>query len=220
MSRWTVVPALVLCALAAVAFGHFLLAPRDLVASTPSPRPMFQVTFVDLPPQQRLCLNDVTIPHDARQARFQVRTYGRPGPALDVELLAPGYRERLRVPAGYRDEALISAPMTPPREARLGRVCLRQDGAARISLVGTTEDRTRSRPYGDVDGEPVSADTYLAFYAGRTASALHETPAIVDRMGAFRPGIVGPWLLWPLLAIVVVGVPCGVIWAAVNAMRA
>ncbi len=26
-------------------------------------------------------------------------------------------------------------------------------------------------------------------------------------MSAFRPGIVGPWLLWPLLVLVVLGVP-------------
>jgi hypothetical protein len=219
MSRYVLAPAAVLCAFAAGLFAHFLTAPRDLVASTPSPRPMFEVTYVGLPPGDRLCLSDVTIPPDARQVRFQVRTYGRPGPALDVALRAPGYDERLTVPAGYPDESLITAPMHPPPAARLGEVCLRHEGRA-IALVGTTEDRTKSRPVGTIDGRLEPADTYLAFYEGRSGSALAETGAIIDRMGAFRPGIVGTWLPWPLLFLVVAGVPCGVLWAALRAVRA
>jgi hypothetical protein len=220
MSKWVLWPAAVLAALAGVSFLHFVLVKRELIASTPSPRPLFEVTDLKLPPQQQLCIRDVTIPHDAKRLRVQVRTFGRPGPALDVALRAPGYGERLTVPAGYPDLQVTSAPMTPPRTDSLGEVCLRHGGANEIALAASAEDRTRSRPEGVLDGRPERADAYLAFYEAGRSSALSRMGPIVSHMGAFRPGIVGPWLLWPLLVLVVVGVPGGVLWAIHRAVSA
>ena len=42
MSRWVALPALVTCALAAALFVRFLTKEREVVAATPSPRPLFQ----------------------------------------------------------------------------------------------------------------------------------------------------------------------------------
>src|SRR3954466_8976290 len=67
MSRWFVAPLVV----AALLFAPFLLKRRDLVVSTPSPRPLFNVTFI--PVHGRLCASDVTIPHDARELRYATR---------------------------------------------------------------------------------------------------------------------------------------------------
>jgi hypothetical protein len=39
-------------------------------------------------------------------------------------------------------------------------------------------------------------------------------------MRAFRPGVVGPWLLWPLLVLTVAGVPAGVFLALRRALVA
>jgi hypothetical protein len=218
MSKWVILPAAVLCALAAVLLLRFLGADRDLVAATPSPRPMFTVTYVRIPASGQLCLSDVTIPASARQLRLQVRTFGRPGPALAVELRAPGYEQRHELPADYPDGAVLVLPIEPPPEDALGSVCLTAERA--VALVGTTEERTQSRPAGALDGNPIAADTYLVFYAGRSASALSQTGAIVERMAAFRPAGVGQWLLWPLLALVVVGIPAGVLAAVTSAVRA
>jgi hypothetical protein len=217
MSRWAVGTAALVCLLAAVPFARFLIADRELVAATPSPRPVFAISLVDVPPAEALCISGVTIPDDARELHFQVGTFGPPGPALTVDLRAPGYAERVTVPAGYADSALIAEPMRPPAAPVLGEVCFRHEGARKIALVGTTEERTRSRPEGAVSGQPVDPDAYLAFYAGRSASALSQSGEIVARMGAFRPGVVGPWLLWPLLAVVVIGVPAGLLWAILRA---
>src|SRR5215210_4426905 len=129
MSRWVALPALVTCTIAAALFARFLTADRELVASTPSPRPMFEISPVRVPPGEELCISDVTIPDDARQLRVQVLTYRRRGPELDIALHARGYSERLTVPAGYPDSALISASMDPPPGARLGEVCLRHNGS-------------------------------------------------------------------------------------------
>jgi hypothetical protein len=220
MSRWVALPALVGWALAAALFLPFLAEQRELVASTPSPRPLFELSLVEIPPGERLCIAGVTIPAEAEQVRLQVGTFGRPGPALAIDLDAAAYRERLAVPGGYADSAVVAAAMDPPATDRLGRVCVAHRGLERIALVGTTEERTRSRPEGRVGATPVAADAYLAFYERGSASALERTGEIVDRMSAFRPGVVAPWLLWPLLALTVVGVPAGVVWAALRAARA
>src|SRR3954453_11988365 len=92
MSRWFVAPLVV----AALLFAPFLLEDRDLVVSTPSPRPLFDVTFI--PVDGRLCASDVTIPHDARELRYQTRL-----------------RESRRA-------------FTPPARTRLGTVCVTTSG--------------------------------------------------------------------------------------------
>jgi hypothetical protein len=219
MSRWVLLPAAVVCLLGGLHLLRLATADRELVASTPSPRPLFAVTYVALPARERLCLSRVTIPTDAQQVRMQVKTDGRPGPALAVELSAPGYRDRVLVPAGYPDGTTLSVPMRPPDATRLGAVCLSHAGGPDVALAGTTEDRTQSRPQGRLAGRPEPADTYLAFYEDGRASALDRVGAIVARMSAFKPGIVGPWLLWPLLVLAFAGVPAGVAWAAVRAVR-
>ena len=220
MSKWVALPALVMCALAAALFVRYLTEDRELVSAVPSPRPVFQIDLIEVPPGEPLCISGVTIPADARQLRVQVGTFGRPGAELNVTLRAPGYGERLTVPAGYADSALIAAAMDPPDAARLGEVCLEHRGSAPIALVGAEEERTLSRPEGRVGEQRVDADTYLAFYAGGSASALGRAGEIVERMSAFRPAVVGPWLLWPLLALVVVGVPAGLLWAVLRGVRA
>jgi hypothetical protein len=220
MSRWVALPALAATAVAAALFVPFLTKEREVVAAIPSPRPVFEVSLVDVPPGEKLCIADVTIPGDARQLRFHVLTRERRGPALDVTLRAHGYDERLTVAGGYPESTLISAPMNPPAAASLGDVCLRQRGSAPIELVGSQEERTKSRPESSVGATVQDADTYLAFYANGRATALDRAGAIVDHMSAFRPAVVGPWLLWPLLVLVVLGVPGGVLWAALRGARA
>jgi hypothetical protein len=218
--RWVLIPALAAILVAAVLGARFLTQNRDLVASTPSPRPVFTVNYLQLRPGSELCIADVTIPADAHRLRMQVRTYGRPGPALNVTLAAGSYRQRVAVPGGYADQTTLDAPMAPPRADSLGRVCVTQDSGQAIAFASSVEERTESRPQSTIDGSAVGPDSYLAFYEGRTGGALAETPAIVERMGAFKPGVVGPWLLWPLLALTVIGVPGGVVWAVLRAVRA
>jgi hypothetical protein len=220
MSKWALVPALALSVIATTLFVPSLLRDRELVAATPSPRPLFDLTPVEFGAGEELCIADVTIPSDAEELRLQVATRTAPGPALELRLQAPGYEERLIVPRGYPDEALVTAAMRAPAATRLGRVCIAHDGPGTVALAGTMEDRTQSRPRGALAGEPLSADTYLAFYERERGSALAHVPDVIERMSAFRPGIVGPWLGWPLLALVVIGVPAGVLWAILRAARA
>ncbi len=218
MSRWVWAPAVLVLLVAIGASVRFLTTDRELVAGTPSPRPVFQISLLELPIGEKLCIRGVTIPEDARRLRFQIGTFGTPGPPLDVTLSADGYVERLKVPAGYADSATVTAGMEPPAAARVGQVCIGRRGKARIAVVATEEERTLSRPEGRIGRRVTGADAYLAFYEGRSASALSQVDTIFERMSAFRPGIVNDWLLWPLLAVIVIGVPAGVLWAIVRAI--
>src|SRR6187455_281308 len=106
MSRWIWGPAAVVLAIGAVLFAVALTRERDVVASTPSPRAVFQLTPVEVPAGSQLCLTGVTIPRDARRLRMQVRTFGRSGPALALTLRGRGYAQAVQVPPGYRDETV------------------------------------------------------------------------------------------------------------------
>lgn len=229
---WSQPPALVAvtafgaCVLAALLFVPFLTVQRVLVAGTPSPRPLFSVSLIEIPAGEQLCISDVTIPPRAQELHLSIGTFGLPGPRLELDLRAPGYRERIVVPAGYADNTDIVAAMTPPATARVGRVCVIDRGATKLALIATTEERTASRPVGRLGAvgggaaaTPVAGDAYLAFYERGSASVMQRTHEIVERMGAFRPGVVGAGLLWALVALVLVGVPAGVVAAALIAVR-
>ncbi len=219
MSSWVLGTAAVAVAVALALFVPYLTDDRALVASTPTPRAVFSVEFVEVKEDERLCVTGVTIPPEAEQVRFQALTYGRPGPPLTVELRALGYVERARVRGGYPDETVQAVAIEPPSSARIGRICMTNDGRAKLGFVATAEARSMSRSVTLVQGDEQDQDVYLAFYERDEASVLDRLGAIVDRMDAFRPGIVGPWLLWPLLVLVALAIPAGVIWAALRGAR-
>src|SRR3954464_11190947 len=65
---------------------------RDFPAEIPNP-PALQVLALDVVPAgKRLCLREIDVTSHARQVRFQVGTYFKPGPPLLLEIAAPGYR--------------------------------------------------------------------------------------------------------------------------------
>lgn len=206
-------------ALFAVLSVPFLTREREMTAGVPSPRAVFEVGLVPVAGGRELCVSDVTIPPDAQLLRFAVGTYRRPGPQLRVTLSGAGYGDRIGVAAGYADNALMSLAMKPPPRTLLGRVCVANEGTTRIALTGTTEERTVSRPVGRIDGKVVRGDAYLAFLERRPASVLQRTHEIAERMSVFRPAIVGPTLLWAIVALVLLGIPLGVVLAALCAVR-
>src|SRR4051794_6333995 len=207
------------CALAVLLAGTVVWAlpwftrDRDVPAGVPSPRALFETTALRVGPGQSACADAVAVDPHARQARVTLATYRRPaGPPLTLTLTGGGYRAVSRLPGGYADNSENAFAIAPPSRAVLARACVRNDGDAPVALSASA-DRTRSRSVASVDGSPAGASYWLAFYEGRPHSVLHRLPVILQRMTVFRPGIVGRWLLWPLLVLVALGIPVGVLWA-------
>ena len=127
-------------------------------------------------------------------------------------MTAPGYRSTAGDAGGYPDNELLSARIEPPREPVHARICLRNTGPRRIELYAAY-DNAKTLSATTVDGRHVDPTPALDFVEAEQHSVASRAAEIVDELTTFRPWFVEPWLLWPLLLLVVVGVPAGVLWA-------
>jgi len=192
----------------------FLFRERELVAVTPAPPAARAVTVFELGAGRTACLGDVVMDPRSDEARMQVGTYQRgTGPALDVALTGAGAPQRVRIPAGFADNAVLRIPVRPPPRAALTRFCVTNRGTRRVGLYGSTELRTAARPILTIAGRRVSGEVALSFYERGRASIASRPGLLVERMSAFRPGWLSGGVLWVLAALAVLGVPMGAVWA-------
>jgi hypothetical protein len=190
----------------------WLTRDRDFAASVPQPPPLFNLPFIGLDARERACFPDAVMDSHSETARFRVHLGRRPAQPLTLTLGGPGYRTVRRIPATYANDATIGVPVRPPARDVAVRVCLSNDGRRRIALFGS-DDQTKA-PYSTrVGGRLVKANPQFAFYERRRVSIADRTGVVMARVRIFRPSIVGPWLVWPLVMLVAIGAPAGVLWA-------
>jgi hypothetical protein len=207
--------------IAAVALGRpYLTKERDFPTSIPQPPSVIAVELQRMKPGQAVCLHDAVMDAHSRRALFQVETYGTRTVPLRLELTGDRYRARVGIPASsYRNEGIIDVPVPAPRRDTFVEACVTNAGQRSAALYATTA----SEP-GPVsatrDGTPIGPNPWLAFYEATPTSIAHRLSVIAGRMDTFRPGFIGPWLLWPLAAIFILGVPLAVLWAYARAVDA
>lgn len=187
---------------------------RDHVypAEIPSPAAISTTSLVELPAGGRACWRYAVAERHAGRAVIKVSTAGHAGQPLRLSMTGPGYASRSAIRGGYRDDQQLTFSIARPPRDVVVLTCLRNAGRRAVGLYAS-RDRTRSRSLAVVDGRPTGASVWFALYEGRPASLLDRAGATVSRMSAFRAGIVGPWLLWPLALLFVLGVPALVVWA-------
>jgi hypothetical protein len=191
---------------------------RDYPASIPQPTPLFSTPVIELTAGQRACFGDAVMDTHSEEARFRIGTRRRAGEPLLLAIDGPGYRVRRRVAGGFPDNALLEVAVPAPPEAIAVRVCLRNLGRRRAAIYAAS-DRTEAPYVTRVDGAAVDSDPQFAFFEQRPVSIAERLPTIVQRLGAFRPGFLGGWLFWPLLALTVAGVPLLVAGALAASLR-
>jgi hypothetical protein len=220
MRRWGVLTA-VACLLLGGALWvvPWLTRSRELPAAVPSPAALFTVELVNVGPGRTACSPNVALDPRGSRARLQVGTFGRPGAPLRLTLQGAGYRSASTIRGGYTDGSTVVASLRPPARATLVRACVENIGTRRVAMFASA-DRTRSRSVTSVEGRSTGKSAWLSFYEARRHSLLERAPATIERIGTFRPGIVGPWLLWPLAALVLLGIPGGAVWAWWRALGA
>jgi hypothetical protein len=190
----------------------WLTRDRQFAASVPQPPPLFAITLIPLGRHDRACFSDAVMDARSETARFQVDTRGGPAQPLTLSLTGSRYRVVRHIPPDYANDQLIVVPLSPPQQDLAVTACLINEGRRNIELFGSS-DRTKAPYTTRVNGRPVSANPEFAFYERRPTSIVDRLSTIMDRARAFRPGFVGPWLLWPLAIAFAIGVPALVLWA-------
>jgi hypothetical protein len=196
----------------------WLIRDRPATAAVPSPRALFFVDRVPIGPGQTACSGNVAVDPRAEVASLHVITLGHAAPALTLTLRGTGYSATAAIAGGYRDDSDVTARVPPPAAATIVQACVHNEGRVRIALAASS-DRTRSRSITSVDGRLTGKSAWLSFQEARPHSRLARAGATIGRMSVFRPGVVGPWLLWPLAVLFPLGIPIGVLWVWDRALR-
>jgi hypothetical protein len=190
----------------------FLTEDRNFVAAIPQPAPLFSLPMIALPPGRQACFEPAVMDTSSRRAGFNVDTGGPPGQPLRLAMNGPGYRFGTVINGGYPDHSSIILPVPAPRRDVALRVCIENAGSRGVSLWGA-DDRTRTPMTTTRAGEPVAANPLFAFYEAEPGSLLGHFGVSFRRMAEFRPGVLGPWLFWPLALLCIPGLVAGALWA-------
>ena len=100
-------------------------------------------------------------------------------------------------------------------------ICVRSRNARRLAAIMGNPDTGGDPSHVEVIGPhggraELGTDFHLVFLRDHPRSVLSQVPAIFRRAALFRPGFIGAWTYWVLLAIVLVAVPA----LLVRALRA
>jgi hypothetical protein len=201
--------AIALLAFVVFAAVPFLTRKRDQPAAVPDPPALSRVALDALAPRETLCIGGIAAEPHSQRARFQVGTFGKPGPPLDVVVTGAGYRAAARQPGGYPDNAVQSLAIKPPPRAQIVRVCVRNGGGNRIALYAAG-DSARSRARVTAGGMVLRATPALAFYEARKRTIAERVPLTVDRIATFRGPFSHAWIVWLALGAFVLVIPLGV----------
>lgn len=196
----------------------FLTDKRDYPASIPQASPLYFTSVVPVAPRSQACFRDAVIEEHSEEARFRVGTVRRAGAPLRMSILGPGYSFAARIQGGYQDNELLAVPVDPPTRPTPVRVCIRNDGRTRMDLYAAG-DSTRSRSHVELDGRRLERAIQFSFWERQPRSIAERFPETIERMTVFRPGWVGEWLLWPLAALLVAGMPAVAVWGLWRSFR-
>jgi hypothetical protein len=199
----------------------YLLKSRPAIWATPTSEPydVGQLTPVAVPGHGRICVDGMPWAPEARLVQLRVL----PGPtartpALGIEATGPGgYRATTKIPAGLVQNDRATAPIRPAAREITGTLCVTNEGARPTSFYGVpTADRLGAAVKVTVNGRAL-ADRQLSvtLLQSRDKAILGRLGTVLSHVAAFRP--IGAWMVWILLALLLVGTPVGVALALARA---
>jgi hypothetical protein len=202
-------------------FIPYLTRERENVSGVPVPPPFFAQERVGLKPGSEACLSEVAFDTDAETVEFTALADRRPAPPLTLLARGPGYRETATIPGGYTPPSVLRAPIDPPDRSVIGTLCFRNRGKRQVALLGTTDVRTViARPTTRINGVEVVPDISVRFLSNDGGTVLERAGELLDRAGAFKPGLFGaPGFLWLVVLLVAIGVPAAAVYSMLSSFR-
>jgi hypothetical protein len=162
-----------------------------------------------------LCQQPIDVPASFNAVKLAAGTFERPGPPFRVEIrdldgrtIASG-----RVAGGYADNAQHVVDVGEVEKGERVAVCVVNGGPGLIAVYGAGDLSARMTQAYE-DGEPIGQDASFGFLRDGETSVLALVPQMVERASVFHGAWVHPWLMWALLAAVVIAVPLLLILAA------
>jgi hypothetical protein len=204
MPRWTAIA----CAVAVLAVAAVALAQRSSEAFTLGVRSALPAA--ELKPGMEACQTPIAVPPGGAFDRVVLRlgTYGRPGPAVSVEVRDAASRRLLsqgRLAPGYAD---VSDQRVHVDEVPAGStiaVCVTDRGQGRVAVYGNADAASRTSS-STIDGKPAGTDLSLDFRRS-PRSVASIVPDMFSRAALFKGGWTAAWTFWLLGLLVVAAVP-------------
>ena len=225
LARVSPVALFVLAALVGLAIVLFrsylpwLTAQHQETASTPGLGALFQRAEVHVKRGQQACIRPVFFSSETQVARLRVLAPRAPVPALQITATAPGYRSGARVSRyDVGGDTLVTANLKDPGQVRVGQLCVKNVGRHQMSLVGTNEARSQVVADTVLDGQPiVGTDVELTLLHRGTTDYVASVGDVLRHASTLAATWTPTWLLWPLLILLVIGVPAGAVFALARA---
>jgi hypothetical protein len=177
---------------------------------------------VTMQPGERACQTPFVSKQAFNALRFQVGTYRRPGPPLEVTLHeVPGRAVTATgaLPAGYGDVSTPTVPVGPVPAGKRFSLCFRNRGHGPLALYGSNPPREGRKGSINLRGKGVNAELTLDFLR-EPKSMFSLLPTVFNRAALFRPGWLGAWTFWGLLVLLLVALPLLLTRALRSAARA
>ena len=196
------------------------LTQRDeVVSSTPVRVDLAAIAPIVVQPGARACLSDVTFDRAAGVARIALAPSATSANAtrLALETSAPGYRASTVASVEPLRAYEYEIPFTPPHRSAIGTLCIHNLGPHATPLAGTADPRALTRSTLVVAGRRQAQAFSLTLLEARRRSPLARVSQLVDRAAALSA--VGPWLLWLLIPLLLIGGPTAVgaaLWLALR----
>jgi hypothetical protein len=198
--------------------GTYLLHKEKPIAGTPAPRALFHATSFTLHPRQTACMSSVTLPPNGRTLQLLLGESSSGSPPIDVLLSAPGYHSLARLPGG-ESEGLAQLAVRPPRHFVIGSACLTNRGTSPALLVGSTEQRSRTRSKLTIDGRPVGGDIALTFVSNKSKTRLSRLGEAFEHASNLTDRLIPVWLVWVIAVVAALSVPIATVAFLQRALR-
>jgi hypothetical protein len=151
-----------------------------------------------LEPGATVCQPNETVPSDAGAVSLVVGLFGGNAQPLSVSVSDNEGVRRARISGPYGDGARVTAPLSGPRRASVGaRLCIRNDGDARVAFGGIADAAQIVDRSAEVTGR-----IGVSWYRPGSESWWSVASAVAERGGRAKAGWVGMWTMWAMLAAV------------------
>lgn len=225
MPKWRPYIYALIGAAVALLIGLVMLIDRgtrehDIIVSSPSPPGVFIDERLPLKAGDLVCVGPMRFTPAAGRVRLVAETRANPVPPLRITSRTGTTKKTTVVrnyPTGKITQILVPFTVT---ETASGSVCVRNTGDATVSLAASNEPRYFSLATTKLNGKvaPQNLRASVQLLAADRSTIIKRLPDAV-RQDAQLTGVLPRWIVWLLLAGVLVAIIAGPLYVMTDVLR-